>query len=65
MNDLDLDIVDRSMLDAEHSVNFPKPFIGEDSECHQWHFDTEEEACAFQRGWRAARNLDIMTGEPL
>lgn len=28
-------------------------------------FDTEMAACIFQRGWRAAKGLDIMTGEPL
>lgn len=28
-------------------------------------FDTEMHACIFQRGWRAAKGLDMMTGEPL
>ena len=29
------------------------------------HFDTEAEACDFQRDWRFLHNLDPMTGEEL
>ncbi len=36
--------------------------VEEDNTHHRC--ETEEEACAFQRGYRVANDLDPMTGEP-
>lgn len=59
----DCDVIPRDMLDAEFAKNFEKPWIVE-GPGRQLQFDTEDEACAFQRDWRTKNGLDPMTGQP-
>ena len=63
MND-DVDVIARDMLDEAHRKLHPCPWLVQFADGQIAHFDTEEDACAFQRGWRRRHGLDPMTGEP-
>ena len=52
------------MLDADHSRNFSKPWLFENHFGIQG-FDSEDEACAMQRRYRAANGFDPITGKRL
>jgi len=52
----------RDLLDAKHRRLFKKLWLFEtDEELSE--FDTEEEACAAQRAYRAAHGFNPITGE--
>jgi allophanate hydrolase subunit 1 len=51
-------------LDIEHAANFDKPWLFEAGDNLRF-FDTEDEACAAQRAYRAANGFDPLTGEPV
>lgn len=59
---MDCNIFSRDMLEPEFQINFKKPWIVED-EINQWQFDTEIEACSFQRMYRIGKGLNPITGE--
>jgi hypothetical protein len=55
-------VIERASLDAEHAAKFEKPWIF-DADGRQSQHDTEEEACAAQRYYRATLGFDPVTGE--
>jgi hypothetical protein len=62
--DQDVHVIERDSLDIEHSKMFNKPWLVQFENGAIKTFDTEEEACAFQREHRWQNGLDIKTGEP-
>lgn len=60
MNDATL--MDRASLDKESAVKFKHEWLVE-TEDGVFEFETEAEACAFQRGWRIALGIDPETGK--
>ena len=62
-DDDDVDVIDRDSLDAEHQALHEKRWLVESANGSITYFDTEAEACDFQRGHRATINRDPDTGE--
>lgn len=56
----DCDVFDRNSTELPTSM---KPWIGQMPDGYCYEFDTEEQACEFQRHYRVALGLDPMTGE--
>ena len=59
----DVDVFERAALDDEHAALHPREWLLQFHDGTIWYFDTEDEACAFQRQWRAETGMDPMTGE--
>lgn len=57
--DIDIDVA------PVDDPSYTHPWVAVEPNGTVHNFDTEMHACIFQRGWRAAKGLDIMTGEPL
>lgn len=58
----DCDVIARAALDPDTARQFDLPWLVQypDGSIHQ--FETEDQACTFQRAWRIDNNLDPMTG---
>lgn len=59
----DIALIDRDSLDEEHHANFTLNWFLQDADGNIEEFDTEEQAAAAQRAWRAEHHLDPATGE--
>lgn len=59
----DVDVVDRDSLDDEHRPLHHKPWLVQFVDSRILYFDTEEDACTFQRRWRCENGMNPMTGE--
>lgn len=60
----DVHVIERDGLDIEYAKLFKRPWLIQFENGKIEQFDTEEEACAFQRDYRWHHGLDIHTGEP-
>ena len=59
----DVDVIDRGMLDGEYAKKFTKPWLVQFADGEIIQFDTEEDACAYQREWRSKNGMNSLTGE--
>ena len=59
----DVDVIDRDMLDDEYAKNFTKPWLVQFADGEIIQFDTEEDACAYQREWRSKNGMNPLIGE--
>jgi hypothetical protein len=58
----DVYVIERDSLDIEYAKMFKKPWLVQFENGAIREFDTEEEACAFQREHRWHNGLDIHSG---
>ena len=59
----DVDVIERAALPGEEALLFEKPWLVQFADGQIDLYDTEEEACAFQRSWREIHGRDPITGE--
>jgi hypothetical protein len=64
--DVEIKSPDEKAIDMEDGMNMPEPMLWSTiTEFNEWdHHATENEACAYQRGFRIAIGLDPVTGTP-
>jgi hypothetical protein len=61
----DVHVTPVHILSEEYQANFEKEWLVEFASGEVLEFDTEDQACAFQRDWRAVTGRDPMTGDLL
>lgn len=59
----DVEIFEVSSLDEQYQSNFKKPWLIQFANGCTVEFDTEDEACEYQMGFREIAGLDPDTGE--
>lgn len=59
----DVDVINTDSLDDAHAAKFDQQWIVQFADGSYEGFDTEDEACAYQRAWRHAHGRNGITGE--
>lgn len=60
--DSDVDVFAKDHIDQEYVYPEMKEWLAQTYDGYMYEFDTEDDACEFQREYRIAMGLDPMTG---
>lgn len=60
----DVHVIEVASLDDEYQKNFSKPYIVQFADGSIMEFDTDEDACLFQRQWRHDMKVFAAINQP-